>query len=256
MFCIECGSEIASGAAFCPICGARILKPSEGRSLQQGGRMPQTAERTGQQWPEAAAMPPAQNTQAPIPMQNQGYGQGAQYGWDPNGQQGAQYGWNPNGQQGAQYGWNPNGQQAAQYNQGSGCYVPQRNLRTNRALWKFILFSSLTFGIYGIISMTTVGNDINRIATPYDRRNTMNFCLVFFLFSWLTVGILPLVWGANLSGRIGRELKRRRIHYSFGKKTFWLWCILGSLIFCGPFIYLHKLFVSMNLLSGDYNCRG
>ena len=43
---------------------------------------------------------------------------------------------------------------------------------------------------------------------------------------------------------------------SFGAKDFWLWCILGSLIVVGPFIYFHKFFKSVNLLAEDYNFSG
>ena len=34
-----------------------------------------------------------------------------------------------------------------------------------------------------------------------------------------------------------------------------LWCVC-ALIAVGPFIYLHKLFKAMNLLSEDYNAKG
>ena len=46
------------------------------------------------------------------------------------------------------------------------------------------------------------------------------------------------------------------IAYSFGAGTLWGWCALGSLIGVGPFIFLHKLCKSMNLLCADYNARG
>ena len=84
----------------------------------------------------------------------------------------------------------------------------------------------------------------------------MHYCLVFFLFSWLTFGILPIIWYHNTSSRISAELKRRGIRYSFGAGTFWLWGVLGAFIICGPFIYTHKLLTAMNLLAGDYNIRG
>ena len=126
-------------------------------------------------------------------------------------------------------------------------------LQTNRSLWKYILFSALTFGIYGIIMMSRISVDINTIATPYDNKHTKHYCLMLFLFSWLTFGIYPLIWYSKLSGRIGDELNRRGINYSFGTKDFWLWDFLGSCIIVGPFIYTHKLFKSMNLLSENYN---
>jgi len=143
-----------------------------------------------------------------------------------------------------------------------GCKVneqaaaPVGKLKTNRGLLKFILLSLITFGIYGIVVMSSVSSDINTIASRYDGKKTMHYCLVFFIFSWLTFGIVPLVWSHKISARIGAELGRRGIGYQFGAGTYWGWGILGSLIVVGPFIYLHKLLKSMNLLSEHYNING
>jgi hypothetical protein len=52
------------------------------------------------------------------------------------------------------------------------------------------------------------------------------------------------------------ELVRRGIKYDFGASDFWLWNILGSLIFVGPFIYIHKRMKAMNLINADYNQKG
>lgn len=116
--------------------------------------------------------------------------------------------------------------------------------------------SIITLGIYGLVVMSSVSTDINTIASRYDGKKTMHFCLLVFLVSWLTLGIGVLVWHHRICSRIGNELDRRGIGYSFGAGTFWGWEILGSLIAVGPFIYLHKLFKAMNLLSEDYNTKG
>ena len=129
-------------------------------------------------------------------------------------------------------------------------------LKTNRGLLKFILLSMITFGIYGLVVMSSVSTDINIIAGRYDGKKTMHYCLLYFIFSWLTLGIAPLVWYNNISARIGNELKRRGISYSFGAGSFWGWFILGSSIVVGPFIYMHKLLKSMNLLSESFNTIG
>jgi len=146
---------------------------------------------------------------------------------------------------------------------GCGCRVaPPKNapqtvqLRTNRGLLKYILLSLITFGIYGLWMMSKVSTDINIIAQRYDGKKTMHYCLLVFIFSWLTLGIAPIVWSHKISARIGRELTRRAIGYSFGAGSFWGWMILGSLIVVGPFIYYHKLFKAMNLLSADFNAKG
>ena len=36
----------------------------------------------------------------------------------------------------------------------------------------------------------------------------MHFCLVAFIFSWLTFGIVPFVWMIKLTARVGNELRR------------------------------------------------
>ena len=145
--------------------------------------------------------------------------------------------------------------------QGNNTYVssqrPVGQLKTNRGLLKFILLSCITFGIYGIVAMSGISTDINIIASRYDGRKTMHYCLLYFVVSIVTLGIGSLVWYNNISARIGDELRRRGIDYSFGAGTFWGWGFFGYLLlFIGPFIYHYKLFKAMNLLSRHYNING
>lgn len=126
-------------------------------------------------------------------------------------------------------------------------------MRTNRGLVKMILLGMITFGIYPLVVYSHISEEINVIATPHDGRRTMHFCLLFFIFSWLTLGIATFVWWHRICDRIGNELKRRNLPYSFGASTFWLWNILGSLIFIGTFVFIHKHMKAMNYLNGDWN---
>ena len=98
---------------------------------------------------------------------------------------------------------------------------PVAQLKTNRGLVKFILLSLITFGIYGLVVMSSVSSDINTIATRYDGKKTMHFCLLSFIFSWLTCGIAVFVCYHKISARIGKELTRRGISYNFGADTYW-----------------------------------
>lgn len=144
---------------------------------------------------------------------------------------------------------------------GCGCAVQANNapvgqLKTNKGLLKYILLSLITFGIYGLVVMSSVSSDVNVVASRYDGKKTMHYCLLFFIVAPITFGIANLVWFHNISGRIGGELKRRGIAYSFSSADFWLWNILGSLIFVGPFVYYHKLFKATNLICADYNAKG
>ena len=124
-------------------------------------------------------------------------------------------------------------------------------LRTNRSAAKYILLSFITLGIYGLICMMNTGNDLK-----HDGKKTMNYLLVFFLLTPITLGIAMFVWMHRISARIGSELDQRGCMGSFGAKDFWLWCVLGSLILVGPIIYFHKFFKSMNMLCEDYNISG
>ena len=134
--------------------------------------------------------------------------------------------------------------------------APICKLKTNRGMVKYVFLTLITFGIYGIVAMSDVTEDINIIASRYDGRRTMHFCLITFIFSWLTLGIAPFVWAHRMCDRIGNELARRGIAYQFGAGAFWIWNILGSLILVGPFVYLHKLCKAMNLLGEDYKVNG
>ena len=79
-------------------------------------------------------------------------------------------------------------------------------LRTNRGLAKFYFLSLITFGIYGLVVLCNVSIDINTIASRRDGKHTMNYLLLYFIFSWLTLGIAPLVWFHRISNRIGGQL--------------------------------------------------
>lgn len=144
-----------------------------------------------------------------------------------------------------------------------GCLVdlskankPAKVLRTDRSFLKYILLSIITFGIYGIYLMTTVSSDINTIASRYDGKNTMNYCLYWFVIDTITFGVAYYVWNHRIASRINDELYRRGIDYSFGIGTFWGWDVLARITIVGPCIYTRKMFKAMNLLSNDYNIRG
>ena len=124
--------------------------------------------------------------------------------------------------------------------------------KTNRGLLKFLLLSLITFGIYGIVVMTHISMEIDTIASPRDHKNTMNYLLVFFFLGPITLGSYTLIWNHQLSNRIGDELKARNLGYEFDAGTFWGWAFLGSLILIGPFVFVHKLLKSMNLINESY----
>ena len=71
--------------------------------------------------------------------------------------------------------------------------APVGKLKTNRGLLKFILLSIITFGIYGLVVMSVISSDINTIASRYDGKKTMHYCLLFFLIIPLVCVIFPVI---------------------------------------------------------------
>lgn len=134
--------------------------------------------------------------------------------------------------------------------------APVCQLKTNKGLIKTILLSLITFGIYGLVVMSAVSTDINVVASRYDGKKTMHYCLLTFIVAPITCGIGGIVWAHKISNRIGNELKRRGIAYNFSASTYWLWNVLGSLIVIGPLVYMHKLFKAVNLMNAHYNVNG
>ena len=134
--------------------------------------------------------------------------------------------------------------------------APVGQLKTNKVLLKTILLSLITFGIYLLVVMSSVSDDINIVASRHDGKKTMHFCLLTFIFVPITFGIAGIVWFHKISNRIGAELKRRGVAYSFSAADYWLWNVLGKLIVVGPFIYLHKLFKAVNKMNAHYNING
>ena len=217
--CTFCGASLDDSVTFCTECGTRL---EEATNVQ----------------PAAAEQPVAEESVAPVqpvavPVQ-------ADMGYQPQPQMPVQ-----------QNGYAPYQGQQVVYNP-----APVTQLKTNRGLLKTILLSGLTFGIYGLVAFSSVSTDINIIASRYDGRKTMHYCLLLFVMMPLTLGIASIVWFHNISNRMGNELKRRGINYAMSAGSYWGWCVLGSFIVIGPFVYLHKFFKAMNLLSENFNQFG
>ena len=134
--------------------------------------------------------------------------------------------------------------------------APARQLPTSRGVIKAFLLTMITFGIYGIVLYGKLADELNLVASKYDGKKTMHYCLLAFIVAPITFGIAGIVWSHKISNRIGAELNRRGIAYSFSATDFWLWNVLGSLIVVGPFVYLHKMFKAVNMMNAHYNVNG
>ena len=130
-------------------------------------------------------------------------------------------------------------------------YKPEP-LKTNRKMWKLMLFGILTLGIYDIIFFISLSFDINKVSLRPERSKLMNYIFAHIL-AVITFSIVLTVWHYQLAAKVEETLKDREIDYEFGTNNFWLWYFFGSFILIGPFIYFHKLCKAVNLLCEDYN---
>jgi len=129
-------------------------------------------------------------------------------------------------------------------------------LKTDRNFWLYFLLSGITLGIYPLLVLCGISNDINIIANRHDGKKTMHWALMCFVVGPLTLGIGYLVWFNNICGRIGSELARRNSRVTFGAGDFWIWNVLLSFTVICPFVFMYRFFNAMNALAADYNVNG
>ena len=130
-------------------------------------------------------------------------------------------------------------------------YQPPK-LPTNRSMWKLMILSILTLGIYNILFFIPFSFDLDKVDPKRHRGKTMSY-LTAYIFSLFTFSIVIDIWHYHIAGRVEEALERRNIYYDFDRSDFWKWFLFGSLILIGPFVYFHKLCTAMNLLCESYN---
>lgn len=181
----------------------------------------------------------------PAYQQGTSYQQGNAYQNGQPYQAGAGY---PNYQQGA-------GFQAAPPYSNNGGQI-RRFFKQDRSFVAWFFLNLITGGIYGLVVMYFIVSDVNEICSPRDGKKTYSYLLMVFLFSWLTLGIYPLVWWHGFSDRVGDALQSRGYPRMLSAGTFWGWKVLGSLILVGPWIFDYKMLQAVNTLAADANNRG
>ena len=128
--------------------------------------------------------------------------------------------------------------------------IPRELLKTNRSMWKFMIFNLLTLGIYSIVFFIPFSFELEKIHPTGSKQ--MNF-LGAYVLAKFTFSIVIHIWMYQMTKRVENALEYRLIDYEFGTGDFWLWFVFGSFFLVGPFVYYHKLCKAMNLLCENYN---
>ena len=130
-------------------------------------------------------------------------------------------------------------------------YEPPK-FKTDRKMWKLMLFSFLTLGIYSIYFFSPLPHELEKISPSRGRHKLMPYG-VAYLIAYFTFATVMVFWQYELTRRIEEALTDRGITCDFSTSDFWGWYFFGSFILVGPYIYFHKLCKAMNLLCEDYN---
>ncbi|MCM1180632.1 MAG: DUF4234 domain-containing protein [Clostridium sp.] len=123
-------------------------------------------------------------------------------------------------------------------------------IQENRKLWKLLLFTIPTFGIYNIYFWFRFTQDLNQMNQKEKR--IRNYILVCFL-SIITLGIYRWVWLFYIEDRLqmtGEDMKIK-VHPGPGA-TLALWTF-GKFILIGPFLADFFIIHNMNKLARAYN---
>ena len=76
---------------------------------------------------------------------------------------------------------------------------PARKIDTNRGILKYLIFTLLTFGIYGMWFIYKMAQDMNTMCED-DDQNTGGL-LAFILLSFITLGIYAIYWWYKIAER-------------------------------------------------------
>lgn len=123
-------------------------------------------------------------------------------------------------------------------------------IREDRKLWKLVLLTIPTFGIYNIMFWFQFTRDLNEMNRE-DKR-IKNYILVWFL-SLITLGIYRWVWLFYLEDRIQVTGERMGMRIKPGPGTVLSWKLFGSFILIGPFVADYFIIRNMNRLAKEYN---
>lgn len=128
----------------------------------------------------------------------------------------------------------------------------REQLKTNRGLFKWLIFTALTLGIYSLYTIHAIAHDVN-LSCAKDGKTTHGL-LLYILLTVITFGIYSIVWNVTVCNRM-----RDRIESSGGSAdvsglSWFLWSTFGMVLFgLGGLIAEYKLLHALNHTNELYN---
>lgn len=123
-------------------------------------------------------------------------------------------------------------------------------IKENRRLWKLLLLTIPTLGIYNIVFWFQLTRDLNEMNR--EEKRLKNYILVLFL-SILTFGIYRWVWYFYVADRIQTTGEDMGMKIKPGPGTILFLHLFGSFIIIGPLISNFLVIRNMNKIAVEYN---
>ena len=135
-----------------------------------------------------------------------------------------------------------------------------RRVKTDRSLLVYLLLTFVTCGIYGLIFIHELEQDVNEMCK--DDGKTTQGLLMYILLGIVTCGIYGIIWWYGVADRVYQASQRRGVRDVESSSNYLLWYLLG--IFLSSFgvgivftlIAQYKLFDGCNKVAAHYNMTG
>lgn len=123
---------------------------------------------------------------------------------------------------------------------------------TNRSLIKYIIFTIITLGIYGLWFIYKLAQDLNTMCSA-DGKQTAGL-IKFILLTIITCGIYAWFWYYGVGNRLAENAPRYGLNFSENGTTVLLWMLFGAML-CGigPFVAMHIIIKNTNALAAAFN---
>ena len=128
-------------------------------------------------------------------------------------------------------------------------------VKEDRNFWVFLLLSLVTCGIYGVVFMYRMTEDVNKVCAD-DGQETPNY-VVMLLLSLVTCGIYGFIWYYNLGNRMrGYAFSRYGQILTSGGTEILLLLVFGGFTGSVTAAIAHYFLIqNMNRLAALYNSR-
>lgn len=122
----------------------------------------------------------------------------------------------------------------------------------NRSLWKYILLSLVTCGIYSWFFIYNLANDVNTMCQG-DGETTAGLGK-YILLTLVTCGIYAFIWQYKLGNRLCTNAPRYGLTFQENGTTVLMWNLFGILL-CGigPFLAWNIIISNTNKIAAQYN---